>query len=433
MPQLDVLRGLAIAMVVVYHGIFYSQTHQPGRVANEITRATQVGAMGVNLFFVLSGFLITGILLDAKGRPGYFSNFYVRRALRILPAYWLTIVALVLLHVVSRGGVAVALTFLANTNLFAGAQKYLPFWSLSVEEQFYLAWPLVVLLSSRRALGWLAGALCVLEPVLRGVIRYGFGVHPVLVHGATFLIGDNFAWGVLVAMLVRSRYGTVRNARVLAAALAVIGGLILVGGRHDGLLQGSNVAEAALGAEPFELIFTAMLLGLLSLHRSVFAGPVFRPMRWLGDISYGLYLVHTIVFAEYDRWRGHPGTYHGGTYFGDFGGLLMRLAVCGAVSCAIAWVSRRWYEEPFLRVKGKLAPRGGGRDDGRGRRRRGRRGFACGLRGFSREVPRRGSCRLRYGITKMCLRGTNGEVTDLIASRRIEATYGTSGTLSISV
>jgi peptidoglycan/LPS O-acetylase OafA/YrhL len=358
MPQLDVLRGLAIAMVVVYHGIFYSQTHQPGRVANEITRATQVGAMGVNLFFVLSGFLITGILLDAKGRPGYFSNFYVRRALRILPAYLLTVAALVLLHMVSRGGVAVAVTFLANTNLFAGAQKYLPFWSLSVEEQFYLAWPLVVLVSSRRTLGWLAGALCVLEPVLRGVIRYGFGVHPVLVHGATFLVGDNFAWGALAALLVRSRYGTVRNARVLAASLAVSGVLILAGGRHQGLLQGSNVAEAALGAEPFELIFTAMLLGLLSLHGSVFAGPAFAPMRWLGEISYGLYLVHTIVFAEYDRWSGHAGTYHRGTYFGDFRELLVRLTVCGAVACAIAWVSRRWYEEPFLRMKRKLASRG---------------------------------------------------------------------------
>lgn len=376
MPQLDVLRGLAIAMVVVYHGIFYSQTHQPGRVANEITRATQVGAMGVNLFFVLSGFLITGILLDAKGRPGYFSNFYVRRALRILPAYLLTVAALVLLHMVSRGGVAVAVTFLANTNLFAGAQKYLPFWSLSVEEQFYLAWPLVVLVSSRRTLGWLAGALCVLEPVLRGVIRYGFGVHPVLVHGATFLVGDNFAWGALAALLVRSRYGTVRNARVLAASLAVSGVLILAGGRHQGLLQGSNVAEAALGAEPFELIFTAMLLGLLSLHGSVFAGPAFAPMRWLGNISYGLYLVHTIVFAEYDRWSGHAGTYHRGTYFGDFRELLVRLTVCGAVACAIAWVSRRWYEEPFLRMKRKLASRveegvtgvttGGGGGDGGG-------------------------------------------------------------------
>jgi peptidoglycan/LPS O-acetylase OafA/YrhL len=145
---------------------------------------------------------------------------------------------------------------------------------------------------------------------------------------------------------------------VLAAALAVSGVLILAGGRHQGLLQGSNVAEAALGAEPFELIFTAMLLGLLSLHGSVFAGPVFAPMRWLGDISYGLYLVHMIVFAEYDRWVGRPGTYHGGTYFGDFRGLLVRLAVCGAVACAIAWASRRWYEEPFLRMKRKLASRG---------------------------------------------------------------------------
>lgn len=354
MPQLDVLRGLAITLVVVYHGIYWTEHRQPGHAANAITWLTQYGAMGVNLFFVLSGFLITGILIDTKNSTRYFSGFYMRRALRILPAYLLTIVGLILLGMISRGGVLASLTFLANYSFIPAAQKYGPLWSLSVEEQFYLVWPLIVMMCSRRALVWVAAVICLGEPLARGLVTFWIGPHEPLVHGATFLIGDHFAWGALAAILVRSRYGTRKNALAASAAMAGVAAAILLGGVPFGLLHGKSVLEATLQAEPFELTFTAMILGSLAMGGSMVAGPVFLPLRWLGEVSYGLYLVHMIVFTEYDRWSGREGT-----FYGHFGDLLVRMLVCGVAAAGIAWGSRRFYEERFLRMKNRIAPRAG--------------------------------------------------------------------------
>src|SRR5580704_13578219 len=87
MPELDFWRGIAIASVLLYHAIYWSSRSQPNKFAEWFTQTTVYGWLGVNLFFVLSGFLITGILLDSKGSPGYFRSFYGRRVRRIIPAY----------------------------------------------------------------------------------------------------------------------------------------------------------------------------------------------------------------------------------------------------------------------------------------------------------------------------------------------------------
>jgi peptidoglycan/LPS O-acetylase OafA/YrhL len=342
---------MAIALVVLYHGIYWSQTSQPGHLTNTITQLTLFGWLGVNLFFVLSGFLITGILLDSKERAGYFSNFYIRRVLRILPVYFLIIGVLLALRMLSGGGVFLSLTFLANYHLIPGAVMYGPFWSLSVEEQFYLVWPVVVLFTGRRTLTWIAAALCVLEPALRAIAEYhtpGTG----LTHGATFLIGDNLALGALGAIFIRSRYGTRRNALLAAGGLLLAAAAVLAAGMPFGLLHRTNVVGSALQTVPFNFIFAAMLVGSLTLRGSTFAGPVFLPLRWLGDISYGLYLIHLIVFAQFDRFFPFPAT-----YYGHFGALLGRFAICMGISMLLAWLSRRFYEEPFLKLKSRLAPR----------------------------------------------------------------------------
>jgi peptidoglycan/LPS O-acetylase OafA/YrhL len=153
MPELDTLRGIAVSLVVCFHsfGFLYGINGLSG-IPKVLVALTLPVWVGVNLFFVLSGFLITGILLDTKSRADYYRQFYVRRALRILPLYY---AVLLLLLVLARSGLverhvswsflALSSVYLANvTTLFGVPMQYGVLWSLAVEEHFYLLWPAVV-------------------------------------------------------------------------------------------------------------------------------------------------------------------------------------------------------------------------------------------------------------------------------------------------
>src|ERR1017187_2368035 len=146
-PELDGLRGIAALMVVFYHAFFWSMGKGgwpffPRLVAS----VTQFGWLGVDLFFVLSGFLITGVLLKAKGKPRFLKLFYIRRALRILPVYYGFLIVLELLSPSRNTSfVLVSFVYLSNAAPLLGVPMiYGPLWSLSVEEHFYLLWPWLV-------------------------------------------------------------------------------------------------------------------------------------------------------------------------------------------------------------------------------------------------------------------------------------------------
>ncbi|HLL88149.1 MAG TPA: acyltransferase, partial [Tepidisphaeraceae bacterium] len=178
-PALDGLRGLAILLVMVSH--YVAPPAGGGRWGLVFRRAADAGWVGVDLFFALSGFLITGILLDAKGKPGFFRNFFARRTLRVFPLYYgVLFVVCVLLPALGLLKLGVPLSqrwlWLYATNLFPllrsadGAGFFFPnswdlqfghFWSLAVEEHFYLAWPLVVYALGRRPLMVTCAALMV--------------------------------------------------------------------------------------------------------------------------------------------------------------------------------------------------------------------------------------------------------------------------------
>jgi peptidoglycan/LPS O-acetylase OafA/YrhL len=146
MPELDTVRGVAILMVFVFHAFEDFAPSGPKIPVWEhlFLSTVSLGWAGVNVFFVLSGFLITGILLDSVGKPRYYSRFYFRRALRILPAYYLLIAVLVLVgrigFVTRRTSWAFAglsVIYLSNiTPLLGVARDYAPLWSLAVEEHF---------------------------------------------------------------------------------------------------------------------------------------------------------------------------------------------------------------------------------------------------------------------------------------------------------
>lgn len=346
MPELDVFRGIAITLVLLYHFFYWTSHNQPNALANLFTHLTLFGWLGVNLFFVLSGFLITGILLDTKERPGYFRNFYLRRVRRIIPAYSLCILLLIVFGMLSFGGLLRAISFTANYHLIPAKASYGPFWSLSVEEQFYLFWPLLALLCSRRIFTAICVGICLLDPVLRYLALLP-GYHLGDVHAATYLIADNFAIGALGALFFRSSWGTKKNTLWLSSAFTLLAFALLAIGIPRGLLHRTNPFGAAFQVVPFYLLFAAAMFGSLALQHDLFSGRIAYPLRFMGDISYGLYLFQLIFFAIYDR------IFPAKTYYGHFPAEVLRAFVCISVAIAFSWVSRWYYEDLFLRKRPK--------------------------------------------------------------------------------
>jgi peptidoglycan/LPS O-acetylase OafA/YrhL len=143
MPELDTLRGVAVLgvlLLLLLHAFYWRYAGLSfGPWARRFLAATQPGSTGVNLFFVFSGFLIMGILLDSKDKPHFYRRFYTRRALRILPAYYSLLILLLLLRTSSVAFVGLSFFYLANmTDFFGVASDYGPLWSLAVEEHFYI-------------------------------------------------------------------------------------------------------------------------------------------------------------------------------------------------------------------------------------------------------------------------------------------------------
>jgi peptidoglycan/LPS O-acetylase OafA/YrhL len=358
MPELDTLRGVAIISVVFFHGFTPYEMAGFSGYARAFLFATRWGFLGVNLFFVLSGFLITGILLDSKAKPRYYQRFYIRRALRILPAYCLLLLLLLLLprlglvgRHVSWSFVGLSFIYLSNfTNFFGVPMQYGPLWSLAVEEHFYLLWPAGVRNLSRK---WLAcGALAVLvaSPVLRGIM---------FSHGHTAegwytpLVADGLASGALLAVLCRTLLSERRAMKRFAAFCLVASAVTMGLGSRAGLFSPTSLLGASLRRTLFSVLFTGMLSAALLLGTSRWARVVHRPvLQFFGEISYGLYLVHTLVFDLTDRFamRFAPRIARLAAQ-GYFPMMVIRFVLAGGAATLLAFLSRRYFEERFLRLK----------------------------------------------------------------------------------
>jgi len=357
MPELDSLRGIAILGVLFLHGFFwqYSSLHFPGP-ARFFLRATQPGWLGVNLFFVLSGFLITGILLDSKTRPDFYKRFYGRRALRILPAYYLLLLLLGLLGQAPAAYLGLGFVYLANvTNLFGVAQAYGPLWSLAVEEHYYLLWPTVVRQLGKRGLAIIAASVCVLVPILRAVafekgFTYGLAIY-------TWFVLDGLVAGSLVAILLRTNVNRV-TVKCICFAL-VIGALAAaIIGAPYGILTRNSLLGAALQHTVISGLFSGVLLAFLLIGTSAWKSWVNRPLLiFFGYISYGLYLIHLLTFRLYDKLgrRFWPVLLPADNQFGL---VVLRFVCAGGVAVGMAYLSRRYFENKFLALKTKLEPHG---------------------------------------------------------------------------
>lgn len=359
-PALDGVRGLAILLVMGSH-LFPGTPHNfSERMAGA---ALGLGVTGVDLFFVLSGFLITGILYDSLQDDHFFRKFYARRALRILPLYYGVIAVYAAIgliqHRPSHGELFSLAFYLQNTGLIAtpifsyAGPLLLPlghFWSLAIEEQFYLLWPLLVfLLRTRARILALCATLILLCPVVR-FLTLSHGASYLTVHVNTLCRADSLAIGAALSMLLRSRW----HDRVLSTAgwlllaiplLEISAGLKLLSptfARHD--------ANLALGALSYSLLAFGYA-GLLVLALGSTAGRglfSLKSMRFFGKYSYGLYVLHLILLSYLDEpLRSALREMHVGR------GLSVALiGIVGfALSIAVAVITYQLYERHFLRLK----------------------------------------------------------------------------------
>jgi peptidoglycan/LPS O-acetylase OafA/YrhL len=335
--ELDGIRALAIWAVLLFHGISTVDSAEAAGALSAGPRAlfTLVahGWLGVDLFFVLSGFLITGILLDSKHQPTYFRNFWLRRAVRILPLLFALLAVCGLAYRSHPEYFALATFFAVD---FApllgidGPRGMGTLWSLAVEEQFYFIWPFLVLSLSKRRLALLALAIVVCSPLIRIAATDNTWHVP-------WCRSDGLAIGALAALCVRMSPHVYRRIRPLTIAGAVVTVLIAID-----IASHSALVSAALRISEADVIFgAAVVAAFLGRGSAVWAPLRTRSARFFAETSFCAYLVHAPLL---DFWDAYVKPFPGGIF--AFVGL--RTVAVVVVTFGIAALSRRYLELPFL-------------------------------------------------------------------------------------
>jgi peptidoglycan/LPS O-acetylase OafA/YrhL len=306
-PELDGIRGIALLAVMLSHGGPYIA--QTNKVSKLFVYAMIPGWSGVELFFVLSGFLITGILLKSKTAENYFSSFYARRFLRIFPIYYLVLtVGLVaaahfswwnaLLPV--AGKTRIAYYFYAQNwpmfwphHLFLKINGFGHFWSLAVEEQFYVVWPLVIWLLPENAILTICSVGLVVALPLRVLMVHRFAEDFTAMALTTSRM-DGLLVGVILAILLRRGQIPRRWIYLCLGVGAAIIGFIAV--FHHNELIATYFYMPTIGITGFSLLSGGLLA--LSQHRIVWLRYLLeaRWLRTVGKYSYGMYIYHIPVY-----------------------------------------------------------------------------------------------------------------------------------------
>lgn len=348
-PALDGLRGVAILLVFLFHyGGGLRSPHLPVRLFGYLTQA---GWVGVELFFALSGFLITGILWQNRTTPHLLRSFFARRALRILPVYYGAL-ALAFIAAVLRGAdpahlrpLLIYAGFLQNIPpLVAAALSYPPplplhhLWSLAVEEQFYLLWPVLLLAARTRRQAvqlclWTSGLCCAFRVAM-------FSLHPLGIAGwSPFLLTRA---GALALGGVLALSGEKEQRWALPALLISLTVFGVLGYRGHSLIL-ARPADFVLMLPAVEIACAAALSLALrpNLWRSLLS---LRPLGGLGRISYGFYVLHILLEPLFDHLgRALTGSSAGSAY------QTARLVTALPITVALAALSFRFFERPFLR------------------------------------------------------------------------------------
>jgi peptidoglycan/LPS O-acetylase OafA/YrhL len=353
-PELDVVRFFAFLAVFVYHTAYYPvdyfvTRHVPLWLAHIVVSVARAGAYGVDLFFVLSAYLITELLLREKEERGtlHVKSFYIRRMLRIWPLYYFFIALAAFVPLLNPTG-AFNFRYIIPFLLLAGnwstiafgppQSAALPLWSVSVEEQFYLFWPPVVARLSRRGIVRAAVVMIVLANLTRVAVllRHGGG-WDVWVNTLARL--DPMAAGILLAVLLGGRAPRIApSLRVVAIAAGIA--CIAVTGYFAAPWGYSLPWRGTLISYPVVAAASTVIV-LASIGISLRAGV----LEYLGKISYGLYVYHTACIWITDRYlHVRNGLAH----------MCLRELIALALTIAISALSYAVIEKPFLNLKRKF-------------------------------------------------------------------------------
>lgn len=370
-PELDGLRGIAVLIVMLYH--FTAVKKYGTSILDEVVYGlSKTGWLGVDLFFVLSGFLITGILLRARGTSkSYFKSFYVRRVLRIFPLYYAYLFLFFVLLPIFADQVFPAKQlaqleslldiqawfWLYASNIYTFLQgdhtglATSHFWSLAIEEQFYLVWPLVVFAFSGATLRKLCVGLIGIAFGIR-VALYMLGYDPVSIYVFSPARMDTLLSGALLAIWVHQGVDTESLLRLARRVLMVLSpiaiGILWFGGQHPT----NHPAIFTIGYSIFAFCFTSIIaIAVLDdspgRYRNLLTT---RPLRFLGKYSYGLYVIHVLVFALGSRAFGDPVVIFGTQLIWQLGFTL----ACLSVTVIGALVSWHVMEKRFLQLKDRF-------------------------------------------------------------------------------
>lgn len=348
-PALDGIRGLAILMVTVWHYFYSLHSWFPGW-------------SGVDLFFVLSGYLITGRLIQTKGTPGFFLGFYRNRALRILPLYFLMLIAFfTILHLFIKNNLSSFAIYTGHwPSFFIFTENWtfirfgfprdlslLPLWSIAVEEQFYLFWPLIILLiPSGKSRIWIFSAAIFLTLLSRSLC-YRITASPYQCYYNTFFRLDGMLAGSLLYQLHYSRINIpLRLFKWITAVLLIA---LIAGSYLSKSVSPYSFFNATAGYTLIALFFTCLLHMAVQSEWQISRFLKMGFLRYLGKISYALYLVHVPIllflgtrlhFWGMARWPERPALVH---WTSVIASLLL--------SIVISVISYRYFESWFLRFK----------------------------------------------------------------------------------
>jgi len=349
---LDGIRGIAILLVILFH--CRSIAKPTTELEYFCFNLLDAGWIGVDLFFVLSGFLITGTLLDNVRSPHFFKNFYIRRTLRIFPLYYAVLLLGMIREFVLHGwtDAPYAYYFIYSQNIvtFLGGREIgalAHFWSLAVEEQFYLLWPTVIIVLYRRNCFMVGIVLFLSLVIITRLTLVASGVERVyffpIAHFDALLIGACLAY-------ILSIRGTFLQLRQRALTVGVFSTAVLFFiSMHERGFDSQNFVVLEYGLLPLATLFGSFIVVAMTYSYN-FVGKIVQngALCYIGRVSYGLYIFHwPLIYFLLPRMV-YP-------HDGFFSRQIVFFLTVGSISLLAASLSFRYFEQPILRIKNRIA------------------------------------------------------------------------------